>query len=223
MKTLVIIPAYNEQANIVKTVKDLSDNLQNCDYLIINDCSTDKTADILDANGYPHIDLPVNLGLSGAVQAGYKYAYENGYDCAVQFDGDGQHQAKYIEDMSKQIEDGFDIVIGSRFVSEKKGFSLRMIGSRIITGLIFLKTGKTITDPTSGMRMLNRHMLFDYAYKMNRDPEPDTLVVQLRHKAKIKEIQVYMKDREGGTSMYNQLWPSVKYMVSIILSIIFLS
>lgn len=223
MKVLIIIPAYNEQDNIVNTIHDISSTLETCDYLVINDCSTDNTANILDENHFNHIDLPVNLGLSGAVQAGYKYAYINGYDCAVQFDGDGQHEAKFIPEMIQKIENGADIVIGSRFLNKKKDLSLRMIGSRILTFLIKMKTHKTITDPTSGMRMLNRKMLFDYAYTMNRDPEPDTLVLQFRHNAKIEEIQVSMKPRLGGASMYNQLWPSAKYMISMILSIIFLA
>ena len=224
MKTLIIIPAHNEQANIEKTVQDVRSSLEEFDYLIINDCSSDQTADILDRNHFSHVDLPINLGLSGAVQTGYKYAYEHGYDCAVQFDGDGQHQAKYIRTMIKEIENGNDIVIGSRFVTEKKDHSLRMIGSRILSNLIFFRTGKSIKDPTSGMRMLNRKMLFDYAYNMNRQPEPDTLVYQLhKNKVKIKEVQVEMNKRDGGTSMYNSLWSSTKYMASMIISILFLS
>lgn len=224
LKTLIIIPAHNEQDNIEKTMQDIQSSLGHFDYLIINDCSTDQTPEILDRNHYRHVDLPVNLGLSGAVQTGYKYAYENGYDCAVQFDGDGQHQARYIQDMEREILNGNDIVIGSRFITQKKNHSMRMIGSRIISSLIKFKTGKKIQDPTSGMRMLNRKMIFDFAYNMNREPEPDTLVHQLRkHKIQIKEIQVEMNEREGGTSMYSNPWNSVKYMASMIISILFLS
>ena len=223
LRTLIIIPAYNEQDSIDGTIADIEAHLPGFDYLVVNDGSSDRTAELLDERGYNHIDLPVNLGLSGAVQGGYKYAYEKGYDCAVQFDGDGQHQARYITEMVGEIEKGYDIVIGSRFVTERKGKSLRMFGSRILTVLIRLRTGTRIADPTSGMRMLNRRMIYDYAYNINRQPEPDTLAYQLRRGAKISEIQVEMNERTAGVSLYRGLWPAAKYMISMIISIIFLS
>ena len=173
MKTLVIIPAYNESSNIVNVINNLDNYYNNYDYIVINDCSTDNTESILNVNNIRHITLPVNLGLAGAVQTGYKYAWENGYECAIQFDGDGQHEAIFISTMIKEIEKGADIVIGSRFVNKKKNLSLRMLGSRILTLLIILTTGIRIKDPTSGMRMLNRKMIYDFAYNMNRRPEPD--------------------------------------------------
>ena len=223
MKALIIVPAYNEQDSLRKTIDDIETHLPGMDYVIINDCSTDQSEELICRNHFNHITLPVNLVLSGAVQTGYKYAYENGYDCAVQFDGDGQHQAKYINEMVNQIEQGYDIVIGSRFVNLRKDHSLRMFGSRILTCLIKMKTHFRISDPTSGMRMLNRKMLYDYAYNMNRQPEPDTLVYQLKHGAKIKEIQVEMNERTAGKSIYGSLWPSFKYMLIQIISILFLS
>ena len=223
MKTLVIIPAYNEADNLERVLKDLKDHLNNYDYVFINDASTDNTKGILEKLNEPHINLPINLGLAGAVQTGYKYAYEKCYDCAIQFDGDGQHQAKYIETMIKEIELGADIVIGSRFVNKKKNLSMRMVGSRIITSVIKLTTKVIINDPTSGMRMLNREMIYDYAYNMNRKPEPDTLVYQLRKGVRIKEIQVEMNDRIAGTSIYKGLSNSIKYMIKMIISILFLS
>lgn len=221
MKTLLIIPAYNEQDNIVNVVNEVKQVLNFCDYIIINDCSKDHTGKILDENHYNHIDLPINLGLSGAVQMGYKYACNNNYDCALQFDGDGQHKVEYIKEMIKEIEKGNDIVIGSRFVEKKKSLSLRMLGSRIITFLIKLTTGKTITDPTSGMRMLNKKMLYDYAFNMNRKPEPDTLAYQIRNGAKVKEIQVDMNERIAGSSIYHGLASSVQYMINICISLLF--
>lgn len=223
MKLLIIIPAYNEQESILKTVQDILDNNVDADIVVINDCSKDNTEQILVDNHINHINLPVNLGLSGAVQTGFKYAYKNGYDAAIQFDGDGQHQAKYIPEMVKHLQQGYDIVIGSRFVTKRKDKSLRMLGSRIITAIIKLTTGRKINDPTSGMRMFNRKMIYDYAYNMNRRPEPDTLVYQIRHNAKIKEIQVEMSEREGGTSLYSGLSSSAKYMFNVVVSILFLS
>lgn len=221
MKTLIIVPAYNEQENILKVIHDLENNLKGWDYLVVNDCSKDETGKLLDQHGINHVDLPVNLGLSGAVQMGYKYAYYYDYDTAIQFDGDGQHQAKYIPLMEKEIEEGYNIVIGSRFVNESKDFSLRMMGSRLITLLIKLMTGKTVADPTSGMRMLDRKMIYDYAFNMNRNPEPDTLAYQMKRGAKVKEIQVQMNLRTAGTSIYSGMMSSFKYMMKMIFSIIF--
>lgn len=223
MKTLVIVPAYNEYENIEKVIKDLNNYLGSYDYVFINDCSNDKTQEYLKKNNIPHISLPINLGLAGAMQTGYKYAWENSFDCAIQFDGDGQHQARYIERMIKEIEQGADIVIGSRFINSKKSFSLRMLGSRILTLTIKLTTGKQISDPTSGMRMLNKSMIYDYAFNMNRKPEPDTLVYQIRHGAKVVEIQTEMNERTAGISLYHGILNSAKYMIKMIISIIFLS
>ncbi|MBQ7889469.1 MAG: glycosyltransferase family 2 protein [Erysipelotrichaceae bacterium] len=222
MKTCIIIPAYNEEGSIKRVVDSIKEELPQCDYVVINDCSKDSTGRILDECGLNHVDLLMNLGLAGAVQTGYKYALENGYDCAIQFDGDGQHQARFIPEMIREIEKGADIVIGSRFATKKKDFSLRMIGSRILTLVLYLKTGKKIADPTSGMRMLNKKMLFDYACNMNRNPEPDTLAYQLKKGAVIKEIQVEMDERSTGVSLYSGLMSSVKYMYRMVISILFL-
>ena len=162
MKKLVIIPAFNEEGNLEKTIDDIKKNAPEFDYVIINDCSTDGTLEMCRRHGYSYLNLPVNLGIGGAVQTGYRYAYFHGYDIAVQFDGDGQHSAKYLEDMVKHMEEtGSDMVIGSRFI-EKEGFqssALRRIGIKYFTVLIKILTGKTITDPTSGMRMINRRII----------------------------------------------------------------
>lgn len=157
MKVLIIIPAYNEQDNIERVVKHLTENYPEYDYVVINDGSRDKTSEICHSNHYNIIDLPVNLGLAGGFQTGMKYAYQKGYDCAVQFDADGQHRPEYIAAMIRKIEEGNDIVIASRFVEEKKPATARMIGSRLITTAIRLTSGAKIMDPTSGMRMYNKN------------------------------------------------------------------
>lgn len=221
MKVLAIIPAYNEEDNILQVVEELKTKAPGCDYIVINDCSRDKTREILKQNHIPHINLIANLGLTGAVQTGYKYAWYNGYDAALQFDGDGQHQAEYIGELAKEVEKGYDIVIGSRFVSKKKDISLRMLGSRLITAIIRMTTGETITDPTSGMRILNREMIKDYAFHPNRKPEPDTLAYQIKKGYKVKEVQVEMKERVAGTSIYSGLGNSIKYMVKTVITILF--
>lgn len=221
MRVLVIIPAYNEEENILRVIRQLEAANTECDYVVINDCSKDSTSKILDENKINHIDLPVNLGLTGAVQTGYKYAYENNYDAAIQFDGDGQHLPEYIPALVNEIENGYDIVIGSRFVDEKKHISARMIGSRLITAMIKLTTGKKINDPTSGMRIINRKLIKDYAYELNRKPEPDTLAYQIKKGFRVKEIQVKMEDRVAGTSIYAGIGSSIQYMLRVLVTIIF--
>ena len=218
MKTLVVIPAYNEALNIEKTVHDLEVNAPEVDYVVVNDGSKDNTLEVLKKNDFNYIDGFCNLGLFCAVQTGFKLAIKENYDIVIQFDGDGQHSAKYIAPLVKEIEKGNNIVIGSRFVDEKKPFTARMMGSRLIAGAIKLMTGKTITDPTSGFRAYDRACNKDYASEMNNPPEPDTLVYMLRKQRKIKEIQVQMSDREFGESYLN-LVNTIKYMSRMMVSI----
>ena len=187
MKTLIIIPAYNEEDNIETLIKDITN--YGYDYLVINDCSKDNTPAILDNNNYNHLDLPINVGLAGVTQIGFKYAYDNDYDCVINIDGDGQHQPAYANSLIKEIENGYDYVVGSRFVSEKKPFTARMIGSRIICFLIKLKTGKTVTDPTSGMRALGRKVIEKFSKSMNFYAEPDALSYLLKKKNKTKKMK----------------------------------
>lgn len=217
-KALVIIPAYNEALNIEKTVQDIRLNAPNLNYVIINDGSKDDTLEVIKKNEYNYIDGFCNQGLFGAVQTGFKLALEEDYDVAIQFDGDGQHSAKYLQSMIDEIKKGNDIVIGSRYVTEKKPWSARMIGSRLISLGIKMVTGKTIKDPTSGLRAYNKSCIRDYALDSNNPPEPDTLVYMLKKGRKIKEIQVQMNEREFGESYLN-LGNTIKYMSRMIISI----
>lgn len=218
LKTLVVIPAYNEALNIKKTVIDLKNNAPDVDYVVVNDGSKDNTLEVLEQNNFNYIDSICNLGLFGAVQTGFKLAMKEKYDVVIQFDGDGQHSAKYIDLLVKEIENGNSIVIGSRFVDEKKPFTARMLGSRLIAGAIKLITGKTIKDPTSGFRAYDKACIRDYATEMNNPPEPDTLVYMLRKNRKIKEVQVQMSEREFGES-YLDLVNTIKYMSRMMVSI----
>ena len=168
------------------------------------------------------IDLPFNLGIGGAVQTGYKYAYYHNYDIAIQFDGDGQHEAKYLKKLVNEIEkNNVDIAIGSRFVEKKKPLTARMIGNRLISFAIKLVTWKKIKDPTSGMRAYNKKAIDMFNSNASLTPEPDTVVYMIKKGLKVKEVQVEMKDREFGESYLN-IFRSVKYMVNILLSIIFI-
>ena len=218
-KLLIVIPAHNEEASIVPVVRDLIENYPQYDYVVVNDGSRDKTAALCRQNGFHLIDLPVNLGLAGAFQTGLRYAAEHDYDCAMQMDADGQHKPEYIAEMLAALEEGSDIVIGSRFLTVKKPKTLRMVGSYIISWSIRLTTGRAICDPTSGMRMFNRAMVQEFAENLNYGPEPDTISYLIKNGAKVKEVQVKMGERTAGQS-YLTLWRSVQYMVKMSVSIL---
>ena len=221
MKVLIIIPAYNEELNIEKTVNDVKNNKE-YDYVVVNDCSKDNTKKVCEKNEFNMISLPVNYGLTSGIQIGMKYAYENNYDIAIQFDGDGQHQAKYLKDLVEKIEkENCDIAIGSRFEKEKKPHSMRMLGSNIIQFAIKLVTGKRITDPTSGMRAYNKKAIKEFITNTSLTPEPDTIVYMIKKGLNVQEVQVEMKEREFGESYLNT-FKSIEYMLSMMFSIVFI-
>lgn len=220
-RILAIIPAYNEEENIIGTVSDLQQHAPDVDYIVVNDGSKDATADICREKGYPLVSLPVNLGLAGGFQTGMKYAKRMGYDYAIQFDADGQHSATYIPQLVEAAESsGANIVIGSRFSTQKRPFSARMMGSALITLMIRLTTGRHIADPTSGMRLFDSKMIPWFADELDYGPEPDTLALVLRRGAKVEEVQVEMRDRTAGESYLN-FTKSVSYMLRMAFSILF--
>ncbi len=223
MKKLVIIPAYNEKDSILSTIQDITEHAEGFDYVIINDCSTDNTMDICLYNGLNVINLPVNLGIGGAVQTGYLYAYQNDYDIAVQVDADGQHDASYLNILEKYlVENDVDMVIGSRFI-DNEGFQstgIRRVGIRYFTGLIHLLFGQRITDPTSGFRMCNKRTIAMFANEYPRDyPEPESTARLLRHKRKVAEVPVKMRARSGGVSSISKS-RSVYYMLKVSLAVL---
>ena len=223
MKKLIIIPAYNEQESIKKTVEDIMEKAPHFDYIVINDCSTDKTKEICETEEFNVIHLPVNLGIGGAVQTGYLYAARNGYDIAVQVDGDGQHDPQFLSKMADYMEaEHADMVIGSRFI-DKEGFQssgARRVGIKYFTMLIKLLTGTKITDPTSGLRMVNREIIEFFAEEYPKDyPEPESVVAILRRKKKLLEIPVIMRERSGGVSSIS-MKKSVYYMIKVSLAIL---
>ncbi len=219
-KVLLIIPAYNEELNLENTIKDIKENCK-YDYVIINDCSKDGTLELCKKNKWNYLSLPVNYGLTSGIQLGMKYAYKNNYDVAIQFDGDGQHQAKYLESLVEKMDnDQCDVVIGSRFVSKKKNRSLRMIGNTLISLCIKMVAHKKINDTTSGMRAYNRKAIKLFITNTSLTPEPDTLVYLLKRGLKVEEVQVEMKDRVFGTSYLN-LTRSIEYMANMIFTILF--
>ena len=223
MKTLVIIPCYNEQDSIVKVINNLKNNAPDVDYLIVNDCSTDNTEKILRENGFNYINNPINLGIGGGVQAGYLYAQQYGYDIAVQMDGDGQHDPKYLSKVIAPVADGtFDMAIGSRFI-EKEGFQtsfMRRFGINIISTFILLLTGKRIKDTTSGFRACNRKLIEFFAKNYADDyPEPEAIMACIVNGFSVGEVAVVMEERQGGVSSIRSL-KSAYYMIKVCLALI---
>lgn len=221
MKTLLIIPAYNEEESLKLTIDSIYAVNAEVDFLVVNDGSKDGTVEVCRENQYPFLDLPTNLGLAGALQAGMKYAYRHGYDCVVQFDADGQHLPEYIKPLEEAVKSS-DIAIGSRFVDKKKPVSMRMLGSNLISAAIKITTGKTLKDPTSGMRAFNKRMIKQFALGLNFGPEPDTVSYLIkRANAKVVEVPVEMAERTAGESYLN-VWTSITYMMRMTISILFI-
>ncbi len=225
-KVLMIIPAYNEEKNIVKVAESINkvgSKKYKVDYVIINDGSTDNTKQVCIDNNLNFIDLPCNLGIGGAVQTGYKYAHYNDYDVAIQFDGDGQHDASYIEKLVDHIEKGNNLVIGSRFVADESEFKstfLRRVGINFLSGLIKLCTGKKVYDVTSGFRAADKDLIKYFAFNYPTDyPEPDSLVQVVKRGYKVEEVSVKMKERQGGTSSISG-FKSIYYMIKVSFAII---
>lgn len=228
-KILLIIPAYNEEKNILNTYKTIEKYNKKSDYkydvIVINDGSLDGTREVLEDNKIPHINLVENLGIGGAVQTGYKYAYMNGYDIAVQFDGDGQHDVNYVKNIIDPIiRKEADMVIGSRFIdltsSDFKSTMFRQMGIKLISFFIKLKTGKKIYDTTSGFRACNKDIIerFSRSYPIEY-PEPITTTELLKDKFVIEEKAVSMKERVAGKSSIGS-WKNAYYMFNVILSIV---
>ncbi len=220
-RVLIIIPAYNEAENIERVVDNIIENFPQYDYIVVNDGSGDDTRKICRKRGYNLLDLPVNVGLAGAIQSGMRYANFYGYEYAVQIDGDGQHRPEYITDMLQTMhEKKCDIVIGSRFKTERKPITGRMIGSQLLTYAICITTkGKYIGDVTSGMRLFNKAMIKRFGYQINYGPEPDTLAYLINCGIKVEEVQVKMDERMAGTSYLN-IGNSVRYMIQMLFAIL---
>lgn len=222
-KILVLIPCYNEEQNIVNTVERLKATCPEVDFLVINDCSTDGSAALLQSRGYPYLDLPVNLGIGGGVQCGYRYATRYGYDIAVQMDGDGQHDPAYLQEIVRPVLNGeCDMCIGSRFI-KKEGFQtsfMRRVGIRFLSGLIHLLCGKRVLDVTSGFRATNARMTAYFADHYATDyPEPEAILAASLAGFTVGEAPVIMKERQGGVSSISS-FKSVYYMVKVSLALI---
>ena len=224
MKKLIIIPAYNEEKSLLQVIADIRENAPDYDYVVINDASTDQTKKVCEDNQIHFLDLTSNLGIGGAVQTGYQYALYEGYDIAVQLDGDGQHMATSLREMERELkteENGngtADLVIGSRFI-DKEGFQstgLRRIGIGFLGWLIRCVTGNKVTDPSSGLRMGNNEVIKIFADAYPWDyPEPESLVTIAKRNLSIREVPVVMRERQGGKSSIGNPLKAVYYMIKV--------
>lgn len=222
MKTLIIIPAYNEEENIGALLDELEGQYGEYDYLVINDCSRDGTRRLLKERGANFLDLPVNLGIGGGVQAGYMYALENGYEIAVQMDGDGQHLPAYLEAIVEPVRTGAaDFAVGSRFI-KNEGFqssALRRVGIGFLSWWLRALTGVEVKDVTSGFRAVNRKGIELFSNEYAQDyPEPEALTLAALRGLRIIEVPVQMKERVGGKSSISGL-KTAYYMLKVTLAL----
>ena len=220
MRVLAVIPAYNEEESLAATVNGLVAACPDIEYLVINDGSSDSTEQVCLENGFHHLRMPINTGLTSVFRTGMKYALKHGIDAVVQFDADGQHLPEYIPSMSEALEQqDADIVIASRALAGEAPTGLRNVGSKLISWLIRTTTGAVITDPTSGMRMYDRSMIEAFSTGFDLSPEPDTVAMLIRKGAKVTEVPAHMQERQGGTS-YLDFTSSMRYMLRTCFSIL---
>jgi hypothetical protein len=221
-KILIVVPAYNEEASVGKVVEEIRSHLSQADILAVNDGSTDLTSEKAKASGATVLDLPFNLGIGGAMQAGFRYAYEKGYDIAIQVDADGQHDPKEIPKLLHALtEKKVDMVIGSRFLgdSEFKSSMIRRIGISIFSQVISMIVGQKITDPTSGFRAANQKAIQLFASDYPQDyPEPEAVILLYQYRLKMGEVPVGMSERYAGESSITKI-RSIYYMVKVLLAI----
>lgn len=227
-KILVIIPCYNEEKNVIALSEKLSKvAITGCSIvpLFINDSSKDNTLKVLREAGLNYLNNPINLNIGGTVQTGFFYAYKNGFDYAVQMDGDGQHPPAELNKLIEPLmDDKADVIIGSRFVS-KEGFqssAMRRFGINFFSKLNKLLVGITVKDPTSGYRAYNRKALAELIeYYPDEYPEPEAIVYLCNKKMRLLEVPVLMEERQGGVSSIRH-FNSIYYMIKVSLNSIFL-
>jgi len=222
-RALAIVPALNEAEVIEGVVRDLRRYAPWADVLVINDGSADATGEVARAAGARVLDLPVNLGIGGAVQTGYRYAWSRGYAVAFQFDGDGQHRARCLEDLARPLlDEEADLVVGSRFLKPRgmTAYGFRLVGIKVLAVLLSCVVRQRVTDPTSGCRAAGRQAIRLFATDYPQDyPEPESLVLLRRHRLTIREVPVTMRRRRAGQSSIG-LWSGLHYMAKVVLAIL---
>jgi glycosyltransferase involved in cell wall biosynthesis len=223
-KILAIVPAFNESGNIKRTIEDIRKNAGDVDILVIDDGSSDTTAEEARRAGGMVVSLPFNLGIGAAVQTGFQYAQKHRYDIAVQIDGDGQHDAAFLGKIIGPVLSGeADMAVGSRFLEKSGGFQStfsRRLGINFFVYLINALTGVKVNDPTSGFRAYNQKMIALFSEYYPHDfPEPEAIVVAQQEGARILEISVVMRAREAGNSSI-RYFKTLYYMIKVTLAIL---
>ena len=224
-KILFVIPAYNEENNIRKPVGDIRSSFKDADIVVVNDRSADGTVQVLQELGVNYLSLPVNLGYSGAVQTGIVYANRNNYDYVIQFDGDGQHLASEASKLYEAIKSsGSNIIIGSRFLdkTDYKHPFFRRMGTGLFSFIIKLLTGKRITDPTSGLQVLDRRTIEKYSEPGEYPEFPDANLIarMIIEGFTVSEVSCKMAERTDGVSMHAGIIKPIKYMIKCIYSLL---
>ena len=222
LRTLAIVPAYNEEHSIGAVLEEIRAADVDLHVVVVNDASEDGTAAIAARGGAAVLNLPFNVGIGGAMQAGYQYALEHGFELAIQVDGDGQHDPREIGRVLEPILDGrADLVVGTRFVKGGgyRGTPLRRVGIRIFAAIVSLMVGQRVSDTTSGFRGVNRKALRLFAAQYPHDyPEVESIVLLSRHGLRLLEVPVQMRVRETGNSSITAL-RSVYYMIKVLLAL----
>ena len=219
---LLIVPAYNEGESILKVAETIRQ--AGYEFVVINDGSTDDTLQVCKLNDIPVINLGTNLGIGGAVQTGHMYALERGYDIDIQFDGDGQHDISSVPEIVAAVQNGANLVIGSRFISKDntnfQSTGLRRLGIKWLSAVIKFVTGKRIYDVTSGFRACDRSTIELFSKEYPTDyPEPESIVSAIKHHLTVTEVPAKMNERQGGTSS-NRAFSSMYYMIKVSLAIL---
>lgn len=222
VRRIAILPAYNEERNIARLLDELCALDAGLDVVVVSDGSTDRTAEVARAHGAHVVRLPFNLGIGGAVQTGYRYAWEEGYELAVRLDGDGQHDPAELRTLVEPVVAGqADLAVGSRFVAGGgyRSSAARRVGIRILARVVSLIARQRLTDTTSGFQACNRRAIGVYAADLPHDyPEVEGMVMAIKHRIRVVEVPVTMREREHGRSSIGAL-ASIYYMVKILLAL----
>jgi glycosyltransferase involved in cell wall biosynthesis len=216
--TIVLIPAYNEEASIGPLLKEVAEHLPGVPVCVINDCSGDGTAQVLEGAGCAYLNLPCRLGVGGAMQAGFRYALEQGYDYAIRLDGDGQHPPSEGYALVERMAQGdADLVVGSRFLG-KGGYTssaARQVGIAGLATFLSYACRQQITDPTSGFQMVNRPTMTYFAHRYPAEyPEPETLALLSRQGYRFVEVPAVFRERQAGKSSIRR-WGTLYYMLRV--------
>jgi glycosyltransferase involved in cell wall biosynthesis len=223
LKRLAIVPAYNEEDSVAHVIDEIRAFDPGFDVVVVDDGSVDRTAGVAADRGAHVVRLPFNLGIGGAMQTGYRFALEHGYDLAAQIDGDGQHDPNELPKILRPVLDGdADLVVGSRFAGDDGEFrssATRRVGIRIFARVVSAVVGQRVTDTTSGFRVVNRRGIVLFAADYPHDyPEVEATIMCVKHKLRLKEVPVRMRERTGGRSSITA-FRSVYYMAKVLLAI----